>query len=109
MSTFDNKSLKKVTLKSTTTHQCSTSKNDKSNCYLTSPSIHNYTTSDNFSNTKYEVDVPLIYNEWEDYARKDEESYLNSNHNMSTKHTIKRQVHKLNEFFRRSHLNNILY
>ena len=70
MSTFDNKLLKKVKIKSTTTHQCSTSKTAKYNIYLTSPSIHNYTTSDNFSNTRYEVYVPSIDNEWEDYAVK---------------------------------------
>ena len=70
MSTFDNKSLKNVTLKSTTTCQCSTSKTVSSNSYLNSPSIHNYTTYDNFSNTTYEVYVPPIENEWEYYAIK---------------------------------------
>ena len=64
MSIFDNKSLKKVTLQSTTTHQCYTSKTVKSNSYLKSPSFQNNTTSDNFSNTTYEVDVPSIDYEW---------------------------------------------
>ena len=68
MSTFDNKLLKKVKIKSTTTHQCSTSKTAKYIIYLTSPSIHNYTTYDNFSNNTYEVYVPPIENEWEYYA-----------------------------------------
>ena len=58
MQNFDNKSLKKVTLKSKTTHQCYTSKTVKPNSYLTSPSIQNETNSDNFRNNIYEVDVP---------------------------------------------------
>ena len=58
MSKFDNTSLKKVTLKYTITHECSTSKIIKSDSYLKSPPIHNETTSDNFINTTYEVDVP---------------------------------------------------
>ena len=62
--TFDNKSLKKVTLKSTTIHQCSTSKTVKSNSYLTSPSFHYDNTSDNFSNATYELYVPSIDNGW---------------------------------------------
>ena len=53
MSTFDEKSLKTVTIKSTTTHKCFTSKTFKSNRYLTSPSIHDDTTSDSFRNTTY--------------------------------------------------------
>ena len=73
MSTFDNKSLNKVTLKSITTCQCSTSKTVSWNSYLTSLSIHNETNSDNFSNTTYKVYAPSIYNEWEDYSRKDGE------------------------------------
>ena len=60
MSTFDNNSLKQVTLKYTTTHKCSTSKTFKSNDYLTSPSIHNDTNSDKLINTKYEVYIPLV-------------------------------------------------
>ena len=67
MPTFDKRSLKKVTLKSRTTHQCSTSKIVKYNSYLTSPSIHNDTTYDTFINITYEVDVPSIDNEWKDY------------------------------------------
>ena len=55
MSTFDNKSLKNITDKYTTTHQCYTSKTIKSNSYLISPSTQNYTTCDNFSNTIYVV------------------------------------------------------
>ena len=70
MSNFDNKLLKNVTLKSTTTHQCSTSKTIKSNSYITSPSIHNDTNSDKFINTTYEVDLPSIDNEWEYYSIK---------------------------------------
>ena len=57
MSNFDKKSFKKVTLKSTTKNQCSTSNCIKSNSYLTSTSINNAFTSDNFSNRKYGVDV----------------------------------------------------
>ena len=60
MSNFDNKSLKKVMLKYTITHQCYNSRTIKSNSYLNSTPINNDTTSDNFSNTTYEVDVPLI-------------------------------------------------
>ena len=71
MSTFDKKSLNKLNLKSTTTRQCSTSQTVSSNSYLTSPSIHNETTSDNFSNTTYEVYVPSSDNEWKYYTRKD--------------------------------------
>ena len=71
MSTFYNKSLKKVTLKSITKHWCSNSKNVKSNSYINSPKIHNDTTSNNFINTTYEVYLPLIDNAWEDDARKD--------------------------------------
>ena len=57
MSDFYNKSLKNITLKSTTTYQCSTSKKFISNSYITSPSIENGANSDNFSDTTYEVDV----------------------------------------------------
>ena len=63
MSDFDNKSLKKVTLKSTTTRQCYTFKTVKSNIYLTSQSINNDTTYDNCSNNICEVDLPSIVNE----------------------------------------------
>ena len=83
MSTFDNKSLKTVTLKSTTTRQCSDSKTVSSKNYLTSPLINNDTTSGNFINAIYEVDAPSIYNEWEYYARKYGEEYFNSQHNRS--------------------------
>ena len=62
MSNFDDKSLKRVTLKSTTTNHCCTSKTVKSNSFLTSPSIQNETTSDNFSNTTYEIYVTSIDN-----------------------------------------------
>ena len=55
--------------------------NFSSNSYLTIPSIHNDTTSDNFINTKYEVYVPSIENEWEYRERKYGEEYLNSQHN----------------------------
>ena len=65
ISDFENKASKKVTLKSTTTCQCSTSKTVSSNSYLTITSVHNDTTSDNFINKTYEVDVPSIYNKWE--------------------------------------------
>ena len=43
MSNFDRKSLKEVTFKSATTHQCSTSNSDKYNSYLNSASIRNET------------------------------------------------------------------
>ena len=62
VSSFYNRSLKKYALKSTITHEFFTSKTVKSNSYHTSPSINNDTTSDNFSNTKYETDVLSIYN-----------------------------------------------
>ena len=62
ISNFDNKSLKKFALKSTTTRQCYNSKTVQSNSYLTSPSINNGTTSDQFINTTYEVDAPSVYN-----------------------------------------------
>ena len=68
MSHFENKPLYKVTLKSATAHQCYTYKTGSSNSYLSSPSIHNDTTSDNFRNTTYEVDVPQIDNDWEYYS-----------------------------------------
>ena len=70
MSTFDNKSLDKVIIECTTTRQCSTSKTVSSSIYLTSTSIHNGTTSDNFRNTTHELYVPSIGNEWEDYEIK---------------------------------------
>ena len=57
MSTFDNNSLKKVDIKYTTTYQFYTYKTDKSNSYLTRPSIQNDTTSYDFINTTYEVHV----------------------------------------------------
>ena len=84
ISTFEKKSLKKVTLKTTTTRQCSTSKTVSSNSYLISLSIHNETSSDNFIKNRYEVYVPSIYSGWEDYARKDREEYLNIQQNRST-------------------------
>ena len=68
---FDTKPLKKVTLKSTTTHELSSSNYVKSNNYLPSPSIQNDTTSDRFGNTTYEVYAPSIDNKWEDYGRND--------------------------------------
>ena len=60
MSNFDNNSLKNVTLKSTTTHQCSTLKTVKLYSYLTITSTHNGITYDNFRNATYEVYVPSI-------------------------------------------------
>ena len=62
MSTFDNKSLNNVTLKSTTTRQCSNYNNVSSSSYRTIPSINNYTASDKFINTTYNVYAPLIDN-----------------------------------------------
>ena len=41
MSSFDNKSLKKVPITSTSTHYCFTSNTVKSKSYLNSPSIYN--------------------------------------------------------------------
>ena len=102
MSTFDNNSLKKVTIKFTTTDQCSTSKTIKSNSYLISISFHNDTAFDNFSNTTYGVYLPSIDNEWEDYARKGGEEYLNINHSRSTKQILNRHAHKFNEIFFRT-------
>ena len=64
MSIFDNKLLKRVTLKSTNTHVFYTSNYVKSNGYLNSPSIQNDATSDNFINTTYEAYVPSIQNYW---------------------------------------------
>ena len=58
MSDLDNKSLKNVTIKFTTTLQYSTSKNVSLDSYFTSPLMHNVTILDNFSNTKYKVYVP---------------------------------------------------
>ena len=102
MSKFYNWSLEKVTLKSTTTRQCSTSKNDYSNSYLKSPSIHSYTTSDHLRNTTYEIYVPLVDNKWEDYPRIDGEEYLNGQNNRSTKQTLKKMyINWLKYFFRK--------
>ena len=100
MSTFDNKPFKKVTLKSTTTFQCYNYKTVQSNSYLASPLIHNYTTSDDFSNITYEIYVPSIDNDWVYRARKYGEEYFNSQHNRSTKETLKQHVQKMNEIFR---------
>ena len=75
MPNFDNKSMKKY-LKSTTF---------KSNIYLNSISIHNYTICDNFSNTTYKVYVPSIGNKMKYYAIKYGGGYLKNYHNMSTK------------------------
>ena len=58
MSTFDKKSLKRVTIKSITTSQSSTYKTVKSNSYITSPSINNDINYDNFNNITYELYVP---------------------------------------------------
>ena len=77
----------------------STSKTVKSNIYLTSPSSQNDTTSDKFINNTYEVDVPSIYNEWEDCARSYEEYYLNSFHNRYKKQTLEQHVQSLNKIF----------
>ena len=110
MSTFENKSFKNVTLKSSTTWQCYTSNIDLSNRYITIPSIHFDIASDNFINTTYEVDVPSVDNEGKCYAGKDEEEFLNSQHNRSAKQTLKRHVQKLNYiFFKRSHLKESVY
>ena len=62
--------LEKFTHKYTTTHQRDSSKTVQSNSYFTSSPICNDETSDNLRNTTYEVDVPSIDNEWEDYAIK---------------------------------------
>ena len=75
---FYNNLLNRATLKSTTTRKCYTFKTVLSYSYLTSTSIPNYTTYDNFGNTSYEVYVPLIDNEWEYYEVKDGEESLNS-------------------------------
>ena len=97
--------MKKFTLKSTATRQCSTSKTVSSNSYLISLSIHNYITSDQFINTTYESYVPPIDNEWGGYEIKDGEEYLNSQQHMSTKQTLKLHVQKSNEmFFRKKSL-----
>ena len=56
MSSFGNKLLKSLLL--------------NPQLYLTSTLIHNDTTSDSFINAIYELDLPSIDNEWEDYARK---------------------------------------
>ena len=58
MSILDNRSLKKVTLKSTTTHGCFASNYFESNSYHNGPSIQNDTTSGNFIDTKYEAYEP---------------------------------------------------
>ena len=89
MPTFDNKSLKNVTLKSTTTRQCYTYTTVLSNSYLKSPSIHNDTTYDNLSNTTYELNVLSIDNEWGYHAIKYGEASLNIQHNRSTNQTLK--------------------
>ena len=65
--------MKKVTLKSTTTHKCYTYKTVKSNSYLTIISTQNDTNSDNFDHSIYELDVPSTYNGWEGYSRQDGE------------------------------------
>ena len=54
-----------------------------------SPSIHNDTTYDKFSNTGYVVDVPSIAIKWEDYAIKDGGESLNIQHRRSIKQTLK--------------------
>ena len=54
MSSFGNKLLKSLLL--------------NPQLYLTSTLIHNDTTSDSFINAIYELDLPSIDNEWEDYA-----------------------------------------
>ena len=101
--------MKKVTIKSTTTYQCYTSKTVRSNSYLNSPLIHNGTSYDILNNTTYEVDLTLVYIGWGDYARKYEEEYLNSHHTRSKKQTLKRHVQKLNVIcFGQIHLNNNL-
>ena len=64
----------------------------KSNSYLTSPSIQNDTTFDKFINTTYEVDVPVIDNEWKYYIIKYGKEFLNSLYNRSTKKTLKGYV-----------------
>ena len=100
MSTFDNKSLKILTLKSTTTHQCSLQ--NLLNQIVILP-FHQFIitplTSDNFSNTTYEVDVPSIYNDWGDYERKYGEESLNINNSRSIKQTLKQHVQKYYEIF----------
>ena len=58
MSSFDKKSLKKINIKSTITHECYTYNSIKSNSYLNIPSIQNENTHDKFSNVTYEVFVP---------------------------------------------------
>ena len=92
MSNFGYRSLEKVSLKFTTTRQFSTSNTAKQNIYLKIPSIHNNTTSDHFSNTKYELDVPSIENKWEDDAIKYGEEYQKIQHKKSTKQTLKQHV-----------------
>ena len=69
MSIFDHKSLKKVTLKSTTTHECSTLKTVKSSIILP---VHQFIMAPLlvfFINNTYESDVPSIDNEWEYYSK----------------------------------------
>ena len=75
MSSFDNKSLEKVTLKYTSTHEYSTSNDFKPSSFINSIPIKDDINYDNFSNN-----------------------------NRSVKERMKRHVHKLNEiFFEHSH------
>ena len=102
MSTFDKKSSNKVNLKYTTTHQYSTSKTVKSNSYLISKSINNYTTSDNFINTTYKVDVTPIKNDWEYYKRNDGDETLISHNNRLTNQKLNIHIQKLNGIYFRT-------
>ena len=94
--------MEKVTNKSTSKYQCSTSKTVSSNSYFIILSIHNDTTYDKFRNTTYEVYVPSTDNEWEDYTKKYGEEYHNIKHNRFIKQALKQHVKKLNEILFRT-------
>ena len=63
----------KVNLRWNSTHERSTLNYVKSNSYLNSPSIQNYTTSGHSDITTYESDVTAIDNDWYYFAGKYEE------------------------------------
>ena len=63
--------MNKNPLKYISTYECYTLDCSKSNSYLNRPSIHNNTTSYNYSNTLYASDLASINNDWDVYSRKD--------------------------------------
>ena len=96
--------MKKASLKSNSTQEFSVPKFIKYSIYLKISSNHNITKSKNLTSTESEAQVaipniPPIDYKWKVFARKHGRCIFINQHYRSAKHTLKRNVHKLNGMF----------